>query len=82
MQDKQIKQLANYINLTMHQVGRHSEMLYKMDTKMFIINNTLQHLMWNIDVLHYESNVLHYFQSRIYRVHTSLYALWGDIESL
>ena len=66
----------------MHQVSRHSEMLYEMDTKMFIINNTLQHLMWNIDVLHYESNVLHYFQTRIYRVPTSLYALWGDIESL
>ena len=82
LQDKQIKQLANYINLTMHQVSRHSEMLYEMDTKMFIINNTLQHLMWNIDALHYESNVLHYFQTRIYRVHTSLYALWGDIESL
>ena len=74
--------LANYINLTMHQVSRHSVMLYEMDTKMFIINNTLQHLMWNIDVLCYESNVLHYFQMRIYRVQTSLYALQGDIESL
>ena len=66
----------------MHQVSRHSEMLYEMDTKMFIINNTLQHLMWNIDVLCYESNILHYFQTKIYRVHTSLYALQGDIESL
>ena len=61
LQDIQIKQLANYMNLTMHQVSRHSEMLYEMDTKMYIINNRLQHLMWNIDVLHYESNVLHYF---------------------
>ena len=25
---------------------------------------------------------MHYFQTRIYRVHTSLYALWGDTESL
>ena len=82
LQDKQIKQLANYINLTMHQVSRHSEMLYEMATKMFIINNTLQHLMWNIDALCYESNVLHYFQTRIYTVHTSLYALRGDIESM
>ena len=45
LQDKQIKQLANYLNLTMHQVDRHSEMLYEMDTKMFIMNSTLQHLM-------------------------------------
>ena len=49
LQDKQIKQLAKYLNLTMHQVDRHSEMLYEMDTKMFIMNSTLQHLMWNID---------------------------------
>ena len=41
LQDKQIKQLANYLNLTMHQVNRHSEMLYEMETKMFIINSTL-----------------------------------------
>ena len=32
----------------MHQVNRHSEMLYEMDTKMFIINSTLQHVMWNL----------------------------------
>ena len=37
--------------------------------------------MWSIDALRYESDVLHYFQTRIYRVHTSLYALSGDTES-
>ena len=51
LQDKQIKHLAKFFNLTMHQVSRHGEMLYKMDTKMFIINNTLQHIMWTIDAL-------------------------------
>ena len=66
----------------MHQVNQHSEILYEMDTKMFIINSTLQHLMWNFDAMWYESNILHYFQTRIYRVHTSLCALWGDTESL
>ena len=82
LQDKQIKQLASYLNLTMHQVNGHSEMLYEMDTKMFIINSTLQHLMWNFDAMRYESNILHYFQTRIYRVHTSLYVLRGDTKSL
>ena len=82
LQDKQIKCLGKFLNLTMHQVRRHSEMLYEMDTKMFIINNTLQHIMWSVDALQYESDVLHYFQTRIYRVHTSLYALRGDTESL
>ena len=77
-----LKHLAKFLNLTMHQMSRHSEMLYEMDTKMFIINNTLQHIMWSIDALRYESDMLHYFQTRIYRVHTSLYALRGDTESL
>ena len=66
----------------MHQVSRHSEMLYVMDTKMFIINKTLQDVMWSIIFLQYESDVIHYFQSRIFRVHTSLYALRGDVDSL
>ena len=82
LQDKQIKQLAKYLNLTMHQVDRNSEVLYEMDTKVFIINSTLQHLMWHFDAMRYESNILHYFQTRIYRVHTSLYALRGDTDSL
>ena len=82
LQDKQIKQLAKYLNLTMHQVDRHSQMLYEMDTKLLILNKTLQHLMWSIDVTRYENSVLHYFQARIYHVYTSLYALRGDVDSL
>ena len=82
LQDKQIICLAKFLNLTMHQVSRHSEMLYEMDTKMFIINKALQDIMWTINFLQYESDVIQYFQSRIFRVHTSLYALRGDVESL
>ena len=82
LRDKQIKQLAKYLNLTMHQVDRHSEMLYEMDTKMLILNKTLQHLMWTVDAIRYETSVLHYFQAKIYQVHTSLYVLWGNIDSL
>ena len=82
LQDKQIKHLAKYLNLTMHQVSRHSEMLSEMDTKMFIMNKTIQDIMWSIHFLQHESNVLHYLQSRILRVHSSLYALRGDVDSL
>ena len=66
----------------MHQVDKHGEMLYEMDTKMTIMNKTLQQLMWSLDTLQYETNLLHYFQNRIYRVYTSLYALQTDMESL
>ena len=82
LQDKQIKQLANYLNLTMHQVDRHSEMLYEIDTKMTIMNKTIQQIMWNVDAMRYETNLLHFFQNKLYRVYTSLYALQSDTESL
>ena len=82
LQDKQIKHLAKYLNLTMHQVDEHSKMLYEMDTKMLIMNKTLQQIIWTLDAMQYESNLLHYFQNRIYRVYTSLYALQGDTKSL
>ena len=73
LQDKQIKQLAKYLNLTMHQVDRHSEMLYKLDTKMTIMNKIMQQLMWNFDAMHYETNLLHFFQNKLY--HYMLYNL-------
>ena len=82
LQDKQIKHLAKYLNLTMHQVSRHEEMLYEMDTKMFIMNKTIQDIMRGISFLQYESDLLAYFQARILRLHSSLYALKGDVDSL
>ena len=54
LQDKQIKQLAKYLNLTMHQVNRNSEMLYELDTKLFVINSTIQCLIWHFDAMQYE----------------------------
>ena len=66
----------------MHQVNCNSEMLYEIDTKVFIINSTIQCLIRHFDAMHYESNILHYFQTRISRVHTSLYALHGNTDSL
>ena len=82
LQDKQIKHLAKYLNLTMHQVSRHEEMLYEMDTKMFIMIKTIQAIMLGISFLWYESDLLAYFQARILRLHSSLYAIKGDVDSL
>ena len=35
----------------MHQVDKHNKMLYEMDTKLLIMNKTLQNLMWTIDAI-------------------------------
>ena len=32
--------------------------------------------------MHYETNILHFFQNKLYRVYTSLYALQSDTEAL
>ena len=66
----------------MHQLKRNSEMLYELDTKVFIINSTIHHIIWHFDNMHYELNIIHYFQTRIFRVHTFLYVLCGDTDSL
>ena len=82
LQDKQIKHLAKYLNLTMHQVSRHEEMLYEMDTKMFIMNKTIQDVMMGISLLWYESDLMAYFQARTLRLHFSLYVVKGDVDLL
>ena len=57
-------------------------MLYEMDTKMFIMNKTIQDIMIGLHFLWYESNLLAYFQTRVLRLHLSLYALKEDVDSL
>ena len=82
LQDKQIKQLAKYLNLTMHQVSRHNVMLYEMGCQITYLNKTLHQLIGQWIAIRYESGIINYFQARIYRMYTSLYALRGDIDSL
>ena len=65
----------------MHQVDRHSEMLYEMDIKTTIMNKSIQQIMWNLDSMQYETNLLHFFQNKLYRIYTSLYALQSDTDS-
>ena len=36
----------------MHQVDKHSEMLYEMDMKILIMNKTSQQIMWNLIFSH------------------------------
>ena len=82
LQDKQITHLAKHLNLIMHQVSRYEEMLYEMDTKMFIMNKTIQDIMTGMSFLQYEFDLLAYFQARVLRLHSSLYALKEDVDSL
>ena len=49
---------------------------------MFFMNKTIQDIMLSISFLWYESDLLAHFQASICRLHSSLYALKGDVDSL
>ena len=57
----------------MHQVSRYEEMLYKMDTKMFIMNKTIQDIMMGISFLWYESNLSE-------DPETNIWAYYGNVK--
>ena len=56
LQDKQIKDLADHLNLTMAHVNRHETMLYELDSKLMILNKTLQSMMVQLSYFQYENN--------------------------
>ena len=82
LQDKQIKALAGHLNLTMAHVNRHENMLYELDAKLMILNNTLQSVMVQLSYFHNESNLIDHMQLCINHIYTAVYALKEDIDAL
>ena len=82
LQDKQIKALANHLNLTMTHVNRHETMLYELDSKLMILNRTLQNVMVQLSYFRYENNLTDNMQMRINCIYTAIYALKENISAL
>ena len=82
LQDKQIKALANHLNLTMAHVNRHETMLYELDSKLMILNRTLQNVMIQLSYFRYENNLIDNMQMRINHIYTAIYALKEDMDAL
>ena len=82
LQDKQIKALADHLNLTMAYVNRHVTMLYKLDSKLMILNKTLQSVMVQLSYFRYENNLVDNMQMHINHLCTAIYALKEDIDAL
>ena len=82
LQDKQIKALADHLNLTMAHVNRHENMLYELDAKLMILNKTLQSVMVQLSYFHYETNLIDHMQLCINHIYTAVYALKEDIDTL
>ena len=82
LQDKQIKTLADHLNLTMAHVNRHENMLYELDAKLMILNKTLQSVMVQLSYFCYETNLIDHMQLHINCIYTAVYALKEDIDTL
>ena len=82
LQDKQIKALANHLNLTMAHVNRHKTMLYELDSKLMILNRTLKNIMVQLSYFRYENNLIDNMQIRINLIYTVICALKEDINTL
>ena len=78
MQDKQTKTLANHLNLTMAHVNRHETMLYELDSKLMILNRTLQNVRVQLSYFRYENNLIDNMQMKI----IATYALKEDMDAL
>ena len=80
LQDKQINALADHLNLTMAHVNE--TMLYELDSKLLILNRTLQNVMVQLSYFLYENNLTDNMQIRINHIYTAIYALEEDIDAL
>ena len=82
LQDHQIKALAKHLNLTITQVNRHEKMLYELDSKLLILNHTIQDIMVQLSYFRYEYTIMTHIQMRINRIYTSIFALKEDVDTL
>ena len=82
LQDKQIKELAKHLNLTMAHVNRHETMIYELDSKLTILKRPLQNIMVEKSYFRYENSLMDNMQMHINCIYTAIYALKEDIDSL
>ena len=56
-------------------------MLYELDSKLTILNRTLQNVMAELSYFRYENNLIDNMQMHINHIYTAIYALKEDIDS-
>ena len=66
----------------MAHVNRHETMLYELDSKLMILNRTLQSIMVQLSYFQYENNLIGNMQMCINQIYTAIYALKEDIDAL
>ena len=66
----------------MAHVNRHGTMLYELDSKLTILNRTLQSVMVQLSYFRYENNLIDNMQMCINHIYIAIYALKEDINAL
>ena len=66
----------------MAHVNRHETMLYELDSKLMILNRTLQNVMVQLSYFRYKNNLIDNMQMHINHIYTAIYALKEDIDAL
>ena len=66
----------------MAHVNRDKTMLYELDSKLLILNKTLQNVMVQLSYFRYENNQIDNMKMRINHIYTAIYALKEDINAL
>ena len=82
LQFAQIQHLAKHLNLTMTKVNHHSDILFDIDQRLLIMNKTIQDIMYNVNYLRFQADLLSHIQARIITLHTAMIALQNDNEHL
>ena len=71
-----------YSTITGNEIVQHQTMLYELDSKLMILNRTLQNVMVQLSYFRYENNLIDNMQMRINHIYTAIYALKEDIDAL
>ena len=66
----------------MAHVNRYETMLYELDSKLMILNKTLQSMMVQLSYFRYQKNLVDNMQMCINHLYTAIYALKEDIDAL
>ena len=82
LQEFKILLLAKYLNVTYTMVNRHENMLYKIDSRMYVFERTLQDIVNSISTMRYEIDLLDYIQIRLNIIHSSLFALQSNTDTI
>ena len=63
-------------------VNRHEKILYKIDSRMYVFERTLQDIIYSISTMWYEIDLLDHIQIRLNRIHSYLFALQSNTDTI